>query len=128
MEDFDLAIAVAAALAVEEKTDVPKRKRAKWSKEWFVQRSTFGHTKLLRELSHNEPNDLKNFLRMDAESYNELLQMVEPLIFQPTQRKLHLSFVCCCNHHFLLSTGLVNFYKLRCTPTGMSCLLLCQTC
>lgn len=51
-----------------------------------------------------------------------------PGIFQPTQRKLHLSFVCCCNHLFLLSTGLVNFYKLRCTPIGMSSLLLCQTC
>ena len=84
MEDFDPAIAVAIALAVEEETDVPKRKRAKWSKEWFLQRSTFGHTKLLRELSHNEPSDLKNFLRMDAESYNELLQMVEPLIEKQT--------------------------------------------
>ena len=54
MEDFDPAIAVAIALAVEEETDVPKRKRDKWSKEWFLQRSPFGHTKLLRELSHNE--------------------------------------------------------------------------
>ena len=73
MEDFDPAIAVAVVLAVEEETDVPKRKRGKWSKEWFLQRSTFGHTKSLRELSHNEPSDLKNFLRMDAEFYNELL-------------------------------------------------------
>ena len=80
MGDFDPAITVAVALAVEEETDVPRRKRAKWSKEWFQQRSTFGHTKLLRELSHNEPSDFKNFLRMDVESCNELLQMVEPLI------------------------------------------------
>ena len=50
MEDFDPAIAVAVALAVEDETDVPKRKRAKWSKEWFLQRSTFGHTKLLRDI------------------------------------------------------------------------------
>ena len=81
MGDFDPAIPVAVALAVEEETDVPRRKRAKWSKEWFLQRSKFGHIKLLRELSQNEPSDFKNFLRMDVESYDELLQMVEPQIF-----------------------------------------------
>ena len=34
MGNFDSAITVALALAVEEETDVPKRKRAKWSKEF----------------------------------------------------------------------------------------------
>ncbi|GFN94113.1 hypothetical protein PoB_002061900 [Plakobranchus ocellatus] len=84
MGDFDAAIALAVALAIEEETDVPKRKRGKWSKEWFLQRSKFGHTKLLLELSHNEASDFKNFLRMDIESYNELLQMFEPLIVKQT--------------------------------------------
>ena len=51
MGDFDPAILVAVALAVEGETDVPRRKRAKWSKEWFLQRSKFGHIKLLRKLS-----------------------------------------------------------------------------
>ena len=32
MGDFDAAITIAVALAIEEETDVPKRKRAKWSK------------------------------------------------------------------------------------------------
>ena len=82
MGDFDPAIAVAVALAVEEETDVPRRKHAKWSKEWFLQRSKFGHTKLLHELSQNELSDFKNFLGMDVEPYNKLkLQMVEPLKF-----------------------------------------------
>ena len=80
MGDFDTAIAVVVALAVRKETDVPKRKSAKWSKEWFLQRSKFRHTKLLRELRQSEPGDFKNFLRMDVESYNELLQMVAPLI------------------------------------------------
>ena len=152
MGDFDPAIAV-----------------AKWSKEWFLQRSKFGHTKLLRELNQNEPKDFKNFLRMDFESHNELLQMVEPLIGkQTTYIFVSLSlravvgsiridlfytfscvvlvlfleffnqdsvsciffffFVCCCSHRTLLSIGLVNFGKPRCTPFGMSCLLLYQTC
>ena len=70
---------MAFALVVEEETYVPRRKRAKWSKEWFLQRSKFGHTKLLRELSQDEPSDFKNFLRMDVESHNELLQMAESL-------------------------------------------------
>ena len=84
MGDFDAAITIAVALAIEEETDVPKRKRAKWSKEWFLQRSKFGHTELLLELSHNEPSDFKNFLRMDIDTYNELLKMVEPLIVKQT--------------------------------------------
>ena len=84
MEDFDAAVAIAVILAIEEETDVPKRKRAKWSKEWFLQRSKFGHTELLLELSHNEPSDFKNFLRMDIETYNELLKIVEPLIVKQT--------------------------------------------
>ncbi|GFN82152.1 hypothetical protein PoB_000865800 [Plakobranchus ocellatus] len=90
MGDFDAAIALAVALAIEEETDVPKRKRAKWSKEWFLKRSKFGHTKLLFELSHNEPSDFKNFLRMDIESYNEL---VEPLICKTNHKyaSAHLS-------------------------------------
>ena len=57
MGDFDPAILVAVALAVEGETDVPRRKHAKWSKEWFLQRSKFGHIKLLRKLSQNEPRD-----------------------------------------------------------------------
>ena len=68
MGDFDPAIAVAVALAVEEETDVTRRKHAKRSKEWFLQRSKFGHTKLLSELSQSEPSDFKNFLRLDVES------------------------------------------------------------
>ena len=72
MEDFDPAIAVAVAFTVQEETDVPRRKRAKWSKERFLQHSQFGHTTLQHELGQNEPSDFKNFLRMDVESYNEL--------------------------------------------------------
>ena len=94
MGDFDPAIAVAVALAVEEETDVPRRKRAKCSREWFMQRSKFGHTKLIRELSQTEPSDFKNFLRMDVESYNELLQMVEPLIEKQTTNMRQPIFPC----------------------------------
>ena len=81
MCDFDPASAGAIVFATEDK---PRRKGAKWSIDWFLQRSMFGHTKLLRELRHNEPQDFKSFRRMGARSYNVLLQMVEPLIATQT--------------------------------------------
>ena len=43
MGDFDPAIVVVVALAVEKETDVPRGKSAKSSKEWFLQSSKFGH-------------------------------------------------------------------------------------
>ena len=89
MGDFDPAIAVAVVLAVEEETYVPRSKRAKSSKEWFLQ-----HTKLLRELSQNKPSDFENFLRLDVESYNELLQMVEPLIGKQSTNMRQPTFPC----------------------------------
>lgn len=110
MGDFEIAIAVAVPLVVENETDVPNKKRAKWSKwskEWFLQRSTFGHNKLLRELSHNEQNDLKNFLCMDFESYNELLQMVEVTIGKQTINMRHSIYPMECLSIILryLATG-----------------------
>ena len=84
MDDFDAASSVAFVLAAEIKTDFPRGKRAKWSKRWFPQFSKFGHTKLLCELRHNEPQGFQNFLCMNFESYNELLRMVGPLIRKQT--------------------------------------------
>ena len=72
------SIALPLALALE---DTPKRKkRCKWSKKWFLRRRELGHARLLRELRDDEPEDYRNFLRMDAASYDELLDMVRPLI------------------------------------------------
>ena len=62
------------------------KKKRKWAKNCFLQRENFGHRQLLQELRNTEPNDFKNFLRMDVESYNELLQMVEPLIGKQTTK------------------------------------------
>ena len=73
MSYFDAAIAVAVVLATETETDFPTRIDAKWSKNWFLQHSKFGNAELLLEQRHNEPQDFQNFLRMDFESFNELL-------------------------------------------------------
>ena len=85
---FDAAIAVAVVLATETETDFPTRIDAKWSKNWFLQHSKFGDAELLLEQRHNEPQDFQNLLRMDFESYNELLRMVEPLIRKQTTNML----------------------------------------
>ena len=51
-----------------QKENVPKGQ-----KNGLPQRSKFGHIKLPLEVSHNEPIEFKNFLRMDFETYNHPL-------------------------------------------------------
>ena len=59
-----------------------RKKREKWSKDWYLQRSEFEHSKLLRILGENEPIDLKNFLRMDVQTYDYFLEMIDRLIIK----------------------------------------------
>ena len=48
---------------------------------WIGRRNQYGaYHSLIQELSAEDPNALKNFLRMDMASFNELLEMVTPLI------------------------------------------------
>lgn len=45
----------------------------------MLKKREFSHINLLREL-RNEPNDWRNYLRMDEETYVELLRLVSPFI------------------------------------------------
>ncbi|KAK4886300.1 hypothetical protein RN001_002571 [Aquatica leii] len=56
-----------------------KRKRV-WANRWYLARQRYSHMSLIRELKTNEPSDLHNFLRMDSESFETLLQYVGPMI------------------------------------------------
>jgi len=56
-----------------------KKKREKWAKDWLLKRKTYSHVNLLNELRF-EPLDFKNYLRMDEDTYRNLLSMVVPLI------------------------------------------------
>ncbi|GFO29311.1 Pol polyprotein [Plakobranchus ocellatus] len=69
---------LAFALALRRKTK--KKIRRKWAKNWFLKRKKFGHSKLLDELGCTEPSDFRNFLRMDEDSFDELLELVRPCI------------------------------------------------
>ncbi|KAJ8937643.1 hypothetical protein NQ318_002157 [Aromia moschata] len=56
-----------------------KNRRTKWSREWLLKRSDYSHIRLLNEL-RSEPDDWRNYLRMDVETYMYLLNLVTPYI------------------------------------------------
>lgn len=45
-----------------------------------LERHTFGHASRMDELRINQPDDFRNFLRMDEDSFQELLRLVTPFI------------------------------------------------
>ena len=57
-----------------------KRRKRVWSKRWYLERRNYSHMNLIRELETNEPSDLYNFFRVDSESFETLLQYVQPMI------------------------------------------------
>lgn len=75
---MDASVAIALVFALD--SDKPPGKRRKWSKDWFLKRETYWHVNLLQEIRVNQPEDFRNFLRMDAPWFDELLSLVEPLI------------------------------------------------
>jgi hypothetical protein len=56
-----------------------KIKRKMWCKEWLQKRNTYCHVNLLTELKL-APKDWHNYLRMDEETYLQILSLVAPLI------------------------------------------------
>ena len=56
-------------------------RRRYWVRPWINRRDTYGaYNALLKELSNEDQKGYKNFLRMDLNSFNELLHLVEPHI------------------------------------------------
>lgn len=68
--------------------DLPnkRQKRQWWVKAWMKNRNTYGHMPLLQELRDNFPTDFRNYLRMDAESFRILLDLVTPIISKQDTR------------------------------------------
>ncbi|XP_025406357.1 uncharacterized protein LOC112680479 [Sipha flava] len=61
-----------------------KRKQRIWMKEWLKKRVEFGHDRLVSELKLSSIVYYKNYLRMDADTFGELLEMATPLIEKNT--------------------------------------------
>lgn len=61
-------------------TDCVKKKknRSVWQKKWLHERYKYSHLQLLKELKESDPEDYKNYLRMDENVFNELLDLVRP--------------------------------------------------
>lgn len=82
MENIDeesLLLATAAVCII--KKNVLRRKRKRWVKPWLLKRDLFSHTNLIAEL-RSEPDDFRNYLRMDESTYQHLLDLVTPLILR----------------------------------------------
>jgi hypothetical protein len=60
------------------------KKKRKWCENWFLKRNLYSHMKLLWQLRENEPHDLKNYLRMDNDTYRYLLELVRNKISRQT--------------------------------------------
>jgi hypothetical protein len=56
-----------------------EKKKCRWMKEW-IKKNEYTHENLLKELRLSEPSGFQNFLRLDATSFDELLQMITPRI------------------------------------------------
>ncbi len=68
-------MAIVAALLVDDNEEQKENK--KWCKDWLLRRNQCSHMKLLWELRENEPEDYRNYLRMDSETFNLLLNLVK---------------------------------------------------
>lgn len=61
--------------------ELRKRKKKKiWMKEWLKKRSTLSHMELIRELRQSSASDLKNYLRMNDNCFEYLLNLIKPYI------------------------------------------------
>jgi len=57
-----------------------QKNRSKWVKNWKLNREKFSDVVLLRELRENDPDDFKNYLRMNTTDFDYLLEIVGPAL------------------------------------------------
>lgn len=72
-----VALSVGTIMLFEEEK---KKKKRVWVKEWLQRREQFTHLRLLRCIQSCEPIDVINYLRMDYDTFQELLIRIKPLI------------------------------------------------
>lgn len=62
-----------------------RRRRQVWTREWLNRRVMFGqYDTLLHELNREDPRCYKNFLRVDADLFQEFVRRVGPQITKKT--------------------------------------------
>lgn len=83
MEKKELAVILAACVFddEEEEDELPLKRRRIWTRDWVLRREQEGFcAKLLNELRAEDPALYRNFLRMTAEQFDDLLLRVTPHI------------------------------------------------
>jgi len=81
------ALLIASALHQRRQVNVRKRKRSSWTREWIAKRGEFGaYNGLVREIRDTDSASYRNFLRMNDDSFDILLQKVSPLITRQDTR------------------------------------------
>lgn len=79
ISEYDLTLIGLAVALLPKKHIKINRKRSKWVKQWLINRQVYSHMHLINEL-RLEPDDYRNYMRMDENSYTELLELVSPLL------------------------------------------------
>lgn len=64
-----------------------KKKRTTWQKNWMKEGDKYNHIRLLTEIRNNNPEDYRQYLRMDVNMFDELLNLVQPFI---TKKDTHM--------------------------------------
>ncbi|XP_046686715.1 uncharacterized protein LOC124372373 [Homalodisca vitripennis] len=77
--DDELLLIYGAVACVIVKRRKRQLKRNQWTKDWLLKRAQYSHVNLLKELRFH-PKDWHNYLRMNEETYLDLLSRVSPLI------------------------------------------------
>ncbi|KAJ8960887.1 hypothetical protein NQ318_020186 [Aromia moschata] len=76
VSNTDLGFLALTLVAFKRKKQQKKKRR--WSKEWYKMRNRFTHEHFLNFLRDSEPEDYRNFLRTNQESFDYLLELVRP--------------------------------------------------
>nr|XP_029724128.1 uncharacterized protein LOC115264525 [Aedes albopictus] len=85
-DDFydDLVALAAVAVCIDEKEEnaATRKKRRIWTKEWLLDKQKYSNMELLEKLRQTEPQDFKNYLRMNDATFQNLLRKVTPFIIK----------------------------------------------
>lgn len=99
--DYEDELLALAGVCLIKKLKVLKDKKTRRSqKSWIEKRATYSHINLIKELT-NEPDDFRNYLRMDETTYRHLLDLVTPSI-----KKTDTVMKCSITPHERLSATL----------------------
>ena len=85
------AIVLASALSKKKK----RKSRKVWVKSWLINKDTkSAHNNILRELRLDDVENFRRYLRMNTETFDELVRRVTPLIEKKEMYAFAKTFKC----------------------------------